>query len=255
MRLRCSGLGVTFPSTTGDFQALSNVTFETREGEFLAIVGPSGCGKTTLLRALGGLIAPQQGAVGRIPAPDENKRVLMVFQENNLFPWMTVLENAAFGLEMKGVGKAERHARAREMLQRAGLPGWDNYYPAQLSLGMKQRVAVIRSFLSNPSLLLMDEPFSALDVQARLTLQEELLSLWEQSNRSVVFVTHDVEEALLLSDRILVLGNRPGTLVGSFPVPFGRPRRASLTLGEEFLFLKRQIWAGIGLPAREGMTV
>jgi NitT/TauT family transport system ATP-binding protein len=191
--------------------------------------------------------------VERIPAPGENQRALIVFQENNLFPWMTVLENAAFGLEMEGVCKAERYQRARELLQRTGITGWDNYYPAQLSLGMKQRVAVVRSFLCGPSLLLMDEPFSALDVQSRLTLQEELLALWEQSNRSVIFVTHDVEEAILLSDRVLVLGNRPGTMTGSFPVSFSRPRHASLTLGEEFLFLKRQIWAGIGLPAHKAV--
>lgn len=255
MRLSCSGLGVVFSSHAGDFQALSNVTFQTREGEFLAIVGPSGCGKTTLLRALAGLIVPQQGVVTRIAARDENQRMLLVFQENNLFPWMTILENAAFGLEMAGIGKADRNARARESLRRAGIEGWDNHYPAQLSLGMKQRVAVIRSFLSDPSLLLMDEPFSALDVQTRLTSQQELLALWEQSHRSVVFVTHDVEEAILLSDRVLVLGDRPGTLVASFPVAFRRPRHASLTLDEEFLSLKRKIWAELGLLDRKAVAV
>jgi NitT/TauT family transport system ATP-binding protein len=254
MRVSCSGLGVTFHSAAGDVQALSNVTFETREGEFLAIVGPSGSGKTTLLRVLAGQIVPEHGAVARIPSPDGGSRALMVSQENSLFPWMTVLENAAFGLEMMGIAKPERHARARELLQRTGIAGWDHYYPAQLSLGMKQRVAVIRSFLSDPSLLLMDEPFSALDVQTRLTLQEELLALWEQSHRSVVFVTHDVEEAILLSDRVLVLGERPGTLVGRFSIPFPRPRHASLTLSEEFLFLKRRIWTELGLQAREEAT-
>ena len=125
MRLSCSSLGVRFPSAAGDIQALSNITFDTREGEFVSIVGPSGAGKTTLLRTLAGLIVPQQGAVSRISAPGENQRALMMFQENNLFPWMTVLENAAFGLEMSGVGKTERHARARELLQRTGLQGWD----------------------------------------------------------------------------------------------------------------------------------
>ncbi len=255
MRVVCSDLGVAFDSAGGKVDALANVTFETREGEFLAVVGPSGSGKTTLLRVIAGLIPPQSGTIRRIPEADPGHRALMVSQEHNLFPWMTVLENAAFGLEMTGVGKAERRARALELLRRFGMAGWDGFYPGELSLGMKQRVAVIRSFLSNPSLLLMDEPFSALDVQTRLTLQEELLALWEQSHKSVIFVTHDVEEAILLSDRILVIGNRPGTLVDSFQVRFARPRHASMTLDEEFLQLKRAIWAKLGLKARAGAIV
>jgi NitT/TauT family transport system ATP-binding protein len=255
MRVVCSDLGVTFDSAGGKVEALANVTFETREGEFLAVVGPSGSGKTTLLRAIAGLISAQHGAIQRVPAADPRHRALIVSQENNLFPWMTVLKNAALGLEMTGMGKAERRKRALELLLRFGMAGWDGFYPGQLSLGMKQRVAVIRSFLSNPSLLLMDEPFSALDVQTRLTLQEELLSLWEQSRKSVIFVTHDVEEAILLSDRVLVLGQRPGTLIDSFQVPFARPRHTSITLDEEFLQLKRAIWARIGLKARTGVTL
>jgi NitT/TauT family transport system ATP-binding protein len=255
MRVVCSRLGVTFDSAAGTVEALANVTFETQEGEFLAVVGPSGSGKTTLLRTIAGMIPLQRGAIQRIPTPDSRHRALMVSQENNLFPWMTVLENAAFGLEMMGVGKAERRARAQELLRRFGMAGWDSFYPGQLSLGMKQRVAVIRGFLSNPSLLLMDEPFSALDVQTRLTLQEELLALWEQSHKSVIFVTHDVEEAILLSDRVLVLGNRPGTLIDSFHIPFARPRSTSMTLDQEFLELKRNIWAKLGLKARAGVSV
>ena len=255
MRVVCSDLGVSFDTAGGKVEALANVTFETREGEFLAVVGPSGAGKTTLLRVIAGLITPQRGTIHLIPPADPGHRALLVFQENNLFPWMTVLENAGFGLEMSGVGKAERRERARELLRRFGMAGWDGFYPGQLSLGMKQRVAVIRSFLSNPSLLLMDEPFSALDVQTRLTLQQELLALWEQSHKSVIFVTHDVEEAILLSDRVWVLGHRPGTLIGSFQVPFARPRHTSITLDEEFLQLKRAIWAKLGLRARDRATL
>ncbi len=255
MRVICSGLGVTFEAPGGNVEALTNVGFETREGEFVAVVGPSGSGKTTLLRVIAGLIPPQRGTVQRIPAAGPAHRALMVSQENSLFPWMTVLENAAFGLEMAGVDKAVRRARAQELLGRFGMAGWDNFYPGQLSLGMKQRVAVIRCFLSNPSLLLMDEPFSALDVQTRLTLQEELLALWEQSHKSVIFVTHDVEEAILLSDRVLVLGQRPGCLIDSFPVSFARPRHASITLDEEFLQLKRAIWAKLGLKGRAEAAV
>jgi NitT/TauT family transport system ATP-binding protein len=255
MRVVCSDLGVSFDTAGGKVEALADVTFETREGEFLAVVGPSGSGKTTLLKVIAGLIPPGRGTIRRIPEADPGHRALMVSQENNLFPWMTVLENATFGLKMAGVERAERHARALELLRRFGMSGWDSFYPAQLSLGMKQRVAVIRSFLSDPALLLMDEPFSALDVQTRLTLQEELLALWEQSHKSVIFVTHDVEEAILLSDRVLVLGNRPGTVVDSFRVPFARPRDASMTLDEDFLQLKRAIWTKLGLKAHAGAIV
>jgi len=255
MRVICSDLGVSFDTAGGKVEALAHVTFETREGEFLAVVGPSGSGKTTLLRAIAGFITPQRGNIQHIPAADSEHRALMVSQENSLFPWMTVLENATFGLEMTKVGKAERNQRARELLGRFGMAGWEGFYPRELSLGMKQRVAVIRSFLSNPSLLLMDEPFSALDVQTRLTLQQELLTLWEQSHKSVIFVTHDVEEAILLSDRVWVLGRRPGTLIDSFQVPFVRPRDASITLDQEFLQLKRAIWAKLGLRSRAGATL
>lgn len=253
MRVACSNVGVTHGSSAPKVQALLDVTFETCEGEFLAIVGPSGSGKTTLLRAIAGLIHPQSGAIQRFSSAEGEQRALIISQEHSLFPWMTVLDNAAFGLEMSKVGKKDRRARARELLQRFGLADWDGFYPNQLSLGMKQRVAVIRGFLSNPSLLLMDEPFSALDVQTRLTLQEELLSLWEQSHTSVIFVTHDVEEAIRLSDRVLVLGSRPGTVIADFQVSFARPRHASITLSEEFLQLKREIWAKLGLEAQEGV--
>ena len=248
MRLRCSGLSVVFGPAEAQIPALQNVSFETRQREFLSVVGPSGCGKTTLLRALAGLITPQEGLVEHIPCPgDRTRQILLVFQENSLFPWMTVLENATFGLEMQRVPKAEREARARELLRRFGFDGRERAYPHQLSLGMKQRVAVIRCFLSDPAVLLMDEPFAALDAQTRLTLQQELLTLWDQSHKSVVFVTHDVEEAILLSDRILVLSPQPGTVISEFTVPFLRPRTAALTLEEDFLVLKRKIFGKLGM--------
>jgi NitT/TauT family transport system ATP-binding protein len=248
MRLKCTALGVEFRSQNSLIRALHNVNFETKQGEFLTVVGPSGCGKTTLLRALAGLIQPQYGTVERFPASgDTVRQALLVFQENSLFPWMTVLENAVFGLEAQKVGKAEREARAKELLQRFGFAGREKAYPHQLSLGMKQRVAVIRCFLSDPAVLLMDEPFAALDAQTRLTLQQELLTLWEQNHKSVVFVTHDVEEAILLSDRILVLSPQPGTVIAEFVVPFPRPREAAVTLEEDFLVLKRKIVRKLGM--------
>ncbi len=248
MRLRSSNLCVTFGSLTGPVSALSELSFETREREFLTFVGPSGCGKTTLLRVLGGIITPGRGEVERIASPaDSNPKVLLVSQEHNLFPWMTVLENAAFGSRMQRIPRRERESRALGLLGRLGFSGREHAYPHELSLGMKQRVAVARCFLSDPAVMLMDEPFAALDCQTRLVLQQELLGLWEQNHKTVIFVTHDVEEAILLSDRILVLSRQPGRVVAEFSVRFPRPRTASVTMTEDFLFLKKRIAAALGM--------
>jgi NitT/TauT family transport system ATP-binding protein len=195
------------------------------------------------------LIRTTQGRVERPVHLNGKHRALIVFQEHGLFPWMTVIENAAFGLEMQGVGRDERESRALELLDRYGFRGRERAYPHQLSLGMKQRVAVIRCFLGDPPVMLMDEPFAALDCQTRLTLQQELLELWEQSHKTVIFVTHDMDEALLLSDRVLVLSAQPGTVRAEFTVPFARPRAAELTLEEEFLSLKRRIARELGMRA------
>jgi ABC-type nitrate/sulfonate/bicarbonate transport system ATPase subunit len=252
MRLRCSRLRVSFDSTKGSVCALDDLSFESREREFLTLVGPSGCGKTTLLRVLSGIVSPDQGGAERIPSSaDANRDVLLVCQEFNLFPWMTTLDNAAFGLEMQGVPRRERETRARELLNRLGFMGREHAFPHELSLGMKQRVAVARCFLSSPAVMLMDEPFAALDCQTRLMLQQELLDLWEQNHKTVIFVTHDVEEAILLSDRILVLSRQPGHIVAEFPVRFSRPRTTAITLTEEFLSLKRKIVAELGIRAGE----
>jgi len=239
---------VTFKTAAGDVEALRDVSFETREREFLSIVGPSGCGKTTLLRVLARLISPRQGRVEYLNR-NEGKQgpVLLIFQEKSLFPWMTVLENATFGLAMQGVAKEVRERQALIWLASFGLGGRENSYPSQLSLGMKQRVAIVRAFLSQPSLLLMDEPFAALDYQSRLALQQELLQLWEREHKSVVFVTHDIDEAILLSDRVLVLRRQPGTVIGEYAVRFSRPRSTDLTLHTEFLKLKRTIADLLGL--------
>jgi NitT/TauT family transport system ATP-binding protein len=254
MWIKCSDLDVTFLSANGEVEALHGVNFEARPGEFLSIIGPSGCGKTTLLRALAGLTRPSAGSIERIHTRGESTdRILLVFQENSLFPWMTVLENAVFGLEMQGVERTEREQRALELLSRFGIVGRERAYPHELSLGMKQRVAVIRCFLSDPAVLLMDEPFAALDAMTRLELQQELLNLWEQNHRTVVFVTHDVDEAILLSDRILVLGTQPGTIISEFPVPFERPRGPQMTLTAEFLALKRQLYEQLGMRSTEAL--
>jgi NitT/TauT family transport system ATP-binding protein len=197
---------------------------------------------------LAGSLSPGQGEVERVTSPaDGSQDVLIVCQEHNLFPWMTMLDNAAFGLEMQGIPRREREAQARELLRRLGFAGREHAYPHELSLGMKQRVAVARCFLSSPAVMLMDEPFAALDCQTRLVLQQELLDLWEQNHKTVVFVTHDVEEAILLSDRILVLSRQPGRVVAEFPVRFPRPRATAVTMTEDFLFLKRRVAAALGM--------
>ena len=215
--LRCARLGLTYPDNGRSVRALTDVSFEVRHGEFVSVIGPSGCGKTTLLHVLAGLLPPTTGNV-HLPesAPGLPPAASMVFQENSLFPWMTVLENAAFGLEMRKVRKAERESRTSRMLERLGLAGRERDYPRQLSAGMKQRVAVIRAFVGGGPVLLMDEPFAALDRQTRLRAQEELMDLWDAERKTVVFVTHDVDEALLLSDRIVVLSASPGTVVAEY---------------------------------------
>lgn len=252
MRVICQGVCVSFIARERTVEALRDVCFEAHSGEFLAVVGPSGCGKTTLLRTIAGLIRPAAGIVERIPAPsNSNQSALLVFQENSLFPWMTVLENSVFGLEMQGVSRPERESRARVLLHRLGLGGWEGAYPQQLSVGMRQRVAVARGFLSGPGLLLMDEPFAALDSLTRWTLQQELLDLWEQDHKTVIFVTHDVEEAILLSDRILVMSPNPGAIVAEFGISFDRPRTRASPLSDEVQDLKRSIYHELGLKTGE----
>jgi NitT/TauT family transport system ATP-binding protein len=252
MRLRCSGVGIDFHSGPVRVTALDEVWLDTQESEFVSIVGPSGCGKTTLLRAIAGLLPVTRGRIERIAGRgDAADRVLTVFQEDSLFPWMTVLDNAAFGLEMQGVPRPRREAAARELLARFGFAGRERAYPHQLSLGMKQRVAVIRCFLADPALMLMDEPFAALDALTRLTLQEELLGLWERDRKTVIFVTHDLDEAIRLSDRIVVMSAQPGRIVSEHLVTFPRPRHLALVTDPRFLPLKARLYSELGLRVDE----
>lgn len=251
--LRCAGLSLAYPKQGKYFLALNDVSFEVRRGEFVSVIGPSGCGKTSLLHVLAGLLPPTAGSVEPLDGePGQAPGASLVFQENSLFPWMTVVENATFGLEMRKVGKADRECRASHMLDRFGLAGRERDYPRQLSTGMKQRVAVIRAFLSGAPALLMDEPFAALDRQTRMQAQRELMDLWESEQKTVVFVTHDVDEALLLSDRIVVLSASPGTVVSEFRVAMERPRAFLWEPDEEYLALKRRIFAALHLTS--GLT-
>jgi NitT/TauT family transport system ATP-binding protein len=255
MRVLCKDVSVRFATRERVTAALRKVSLQVHSTEFVSVIGPSGCGKTTLLRTLAGLIHPHSGTVERIPqSTNRDPRALLVFQENSLFPWMTVLENSVFGLEMQGFNRQERESRAHQLLDRLGLGGWASAYPHQLSAGMRQRVAVIRSFLSDPSLLLMDEPFAALDFLTRRSLQQELLDLWEQDHKTVIFVTHDVEEAILLSDRILVMSPSPGSVVAEFEIALARPRTPAAAWSDEVQVLKRTICRELGLEAGEARS-
>ena len=211
------------------------------EGEFLSIVGPSGCGKSTLLRTLAGLTEPTTGTVERVGDSARPSRAYLVFQEDSLFPWMTVLQNAAFGLKMLGVDKESRHAAAVPLLERFGLSGRLADYPHQLSVGMKQRVAIVRAFISRPQALLMDEPFAALDWLTRMALQRELLDLWREDRKTIVFVTHDLEEAIRLSDRVVVMTPQPGRIVAEERIEIARPRDDKVSLQPEFLSAKDRL--------------
>lgn len=210
--------------------ALAQVTLEVREGELMVVLGPSGCGKTTLLQIVAGLEAPTRGRVllrGR-PIQGWSRERTLVFQEYNLFPWLTAGENVAFGLRLQGMGSEERREAAHRVLSRLGLSGFERLYPHQLSGGMRQRVAIARSLAVNPEVLLLDEPFASVDALTRARLQEELLRIWEEYGKTVLFVTHNIREALLLADRIVVLTPCPGRIRACFDVDIPRPRHEHL---------------------------
>ena len=208
----------------GQLIAIDGVSLDIAPGEFFMIVGPSGCGKTTLLRILAGLDSVTSGAI-EIETPHSQRPVnSMIFQGDSIFPWMTVWDNAAYGLKMRRVPSATVKEVVGHYLARTGLTRFAKYYPHQLSGGMRQRVSIARAFANDPEILLMDEPFSALDAQNKLLLQEELLHIWEEHKKTVVFITHSVDEAVFLGDRIMVMTAQPGKVKTFVPVPLARPR-------------------------------
>jgi len=228
----------------GKVEVLVSQSMEVEEGEFVALLGPSGCGKSTLLQIINGLVPADSGRIvlnGEDITGKTGTGRGMVFQGADLFPWRSALENVAFGLEVMGVPKAERLERARHYLRLVGLKGFEDSWPHQLSGGMQQRVGIARAFCIQPSLLLMDEPFGALDVQTRDILQDELVRIWEAERKMVLFVTHGIEEALYLADRILVFSKRPAHVLREIRVPFARPRREEMKLEPQFLELRREI--------------
>ena len=225
--VKIQDLGKTFPKGNGAVtQALRDVNLEFRDQEFVCLVGPSGCGKTTLLRIIAGLETATIGSVtingDVITGPDPRRG--MVFQEYSLFPWRTVIDNIAFGLEMKGTPKEERRKTAEYYLKMVGLTEFRDAYPFELSGGMRQRVAIARALANDPDVLLMDEPFGALDAQTRNQMQKELLSLWDKTKKTIIFVTHSVDEAVYLADRIVVLSERPGRVREVIEITWPRPR-------------------------------
>jgi NitT/TauT family transport system ATP-binding protein len=229
-------VSATFESRGHSIVALDRISLTVAAGEFLCIVGPSGSGKSTLLRILAGLLRQSAGAVDIAADHPGTPLTAMVFQEHALLPWRTVVANVTFGLENRGIGRADRDARAREMLALVGLTRFARHYPHQLSGGMKQRVGIARALANDPEVLLMDEPLAALDAQTRTIMQEELLRIWAALGTTVIYVTHSLEEALLLGDRVVLLTARPGRVSQVFSVDLGRPRglevRASHAYGE-----------------------
>ncbi len=247
MLLTVEKLGKTYVTPTGSVDAMQDVSLEVDEGEFVSIVGPSGCGKSTLMEIVGGLIEPTKGevTVGGNPVRGTDPSIGIVFQQESAFPWRTVAENAQFGLEMTGVEKAEARQRAQEMLELVGLGGFEDRYPSELSGGMRQRVAIARTLVMEPQIILMDEPFGALDEQTRLILGEELLRIQAATKATILFITHSFDEALLLSDRIVVMTARPGRVKKIVENPLPRPRDSTIVSDPEFGRLSGELWESL----------
>jgi NitT/TauT family transport system ATP-binding protein len=243
--IRATEINLTFkPKNRDPVTALKDFGIEVGQGEFVSIVGPSGCGKSTFLNVLLGLLRPDGGIMEiggkRITGPGFERA--MVFQEFGLLPWRTVVANVELGLELKGVAPTIRHGRSAELINMVGLAGFEGHYPHELSGGMKQRVGLARALATDPEVLLMDEPFAALDAQTRDLMQSELLQIWDKAKKTVIFVTHSIEEAAYLSDRVIVMTARPGTTKMIIKIDLPRPRDYEMRLSPKFNDIKLQIW-------------
>ncbi|MDR7274997.1 ABC transporter ATP-binding protein [Catenuloplanes atrovinosus] len=250
-------IAVSFPANDGtDYTAVADIRLCVEAGTFVSVVGPTGCGKTTLLNAIAGLLTPSSGKVliDGEPLRGLNERVGYLFQQEALLPWKNVLDNVAFGLQLRGIGRAAREAAAREWIRRVGLTGFERAYPHQLSGGMRKRVAVAQTFLVDPDILLMDEPFGALDVQTRQIMENELLELWTGSGKTVIFVTHDLDEAVSLSDEVVLLSAGPAShIVGRYPIDLPRPRDLmDLRARPEITEIYARIWADLREEVMKG---
>lgn len=245
LKLAVQGVSRTFAGARGKShtQALRPITLDVRENDFITILGPSGCGKSTLLRIVAGLDFPSEGTVQlegqpvRGPGADRG----MVFQSYTLFPWLTVAQNICFGLRERGLPEAVQQERCDYFINKVGLRGFEQHYPKQLSGGMQQRTAIARALANDPKILLMDEPFGALDNQTRVLMQELLLGIWEQAQKTVLFVTHDIDEAIFMASRVLVFSARPGRIKAEIGVDFPHPRHYTLKTSPEFMALKARL--------------
>ncbi len=245
-----------FPTPEGVVTAVDDVSLSVRQGEFLAIIGPSVCGKSTLFNIVGGLLGDYEGEVSvageRITGPHPS--VGMVFQEESTFPWRTVLENVGFPLEIEGKPKAQRHDKARHFIKMVGLDGFENRYPNELSGGMRQRVSLARTLASEPKILLMDEPFAALDEQTRLLLGDKVLQIQQELKQTTLLITHNITEAVQLSDRIMVMTYRPGKIKRVVDIDLPRPRTSEVVGSDAFGHYVAQIWADLREEASRGMS-
>lgn len=236
--------------------AVDDFTLEVAEGEFLAIVGPSGCGKSTFLRMLAGLEEVSSGQLSIRPGADRNKPLnSVVFQEYAIFPWKTVIQNVAFGLQMRGVSEKERMDVARSWLDRVGLAKFADHYPHQISGGMKQRVSIVRALANDPEVLLMDEPLGALDAQTRVVLQEELLRIWEETRKTVVYITHSLDEAVLLGDRVVLMSAQPGRILNVYDIEIPRPRSIDTMNLPAFAEYRAAIWQRLSAEVTRAMEM
>ena len=241
--IKLENVSKVFKLDSSYIKALEDLNLSIYNGEFLCIVGPSGCGKSTLLRILAGLEEHTSGNLTIKREPSDKPLNSMVFQGDSLFPWMTVIDNASYGLKMQGVSKKERYEIAGEYLSKMGLEGFEKAYPHQLSGGMRQRVSVARAFASDPEILLMDEPFGSLDEQNKIILQQELLKIWEETRKTTIFITHSIDEALLLGDRVIVMTTIPGKVKSVIEVNLSRPRDFSeIRSDSTFIALYQKIW-------------
>lgn len=256
-RIVVKDLAVRFGSEHAQVSALEGLSFDVKAGEFLCLLGTSGCGKSTILNVLAGFVAPTSGEVllDGLPIAGPGPDRAMVFQRHALFPWKTVAGNVEFGLRMLGRSQNERRNRAAELIRLVGLSGFEKRYPAELSGGMEQRVGLARTLAVDPIVLLMDEPFGSLDAQTRIMMQELLLEIWDEADKTVVFVTHDVDEAVLLADRILVLTARPGSVKAEIPVNLPRPRAYDMAMRPEFIAIKQKALALIREESAKAIQV
>ncbi len=254
--LSLEGISKTFVTDDGTVRALEPITMSVRRNEFVSVIGPSGCGKTTLFGIIGGLIADYDGAVvldgRRVRGPQPE--IGMVFQEESTFPWRTTLQNIAFPLEVKGIPRREREARARHFLRLVGLEGFENRRPAELSGGMRQRTALARTLASEPEIILMDEPFAALDEQTRILLGDKLLQIWQELQQTTLLITHSIAEAVQLSDRVVVMSYRPGRIKQIVDVDLPRPRSSDILGSERFGHLVGLIWNDLREDATRGLA-